>query len=61
VQIWDTVKMKKYRTMQGHSSRIGAIAWNSNIFSSGSRDKTILHRDLRVSQPFISKLTGHRQ
>lgn len=61
VQIWDTVKMKKYRTMQGHSSRIGAVAWNSNIFSSGSRDKTILHRDLRVSHPFISKLVGHKQ
>jgi cell division cycle 20-like protein 1 (cofactor of APC complex) len=61
VQIWDTVKMKKFRTMQGHTSRIGAIAWNSNMFSSGSRDKTILHRDLRVSNAFVSKLVGHKQ
>lgn len=53
--------MKKARTMQGHTSRIGAIAWNSNIFSSGSRDKTILHRDLRLNNPFISKLVGHKQ
>lgn len=42
--------------MHGHSNRVGAIAWNSTILSTGSRDKTILHRDLRSSSPFFSKL-----
>jgi cell division cycle 20-like protein 1 (cofactor of APC complex) len=47
--------------MNGHTNRVGAIAWNSSIFTSGSRDKTILNRDLRSNTSFISKLTGHKQ
>ncbi len=61
VQIWDVVKMKKTRTLTGHTNRVGAISWNSTLLSTGSRDKTILHRDLRVNSPFISKLVGHKQ
>lgn len=53
--------MKRIRIMQGHSNRVGSMAWNSSIFSTGSRDKTILHRDMRVSSPFIRKLLGHKQ
>lgn len=61
IQIWDVNKMKRIRIMHGHSNRVGAIAWNSTILSTGSRDKTILHRDLRSSSPFFSKLIGHKQ
>jgi cell division cycle 20-like protein 1 (cofactor of APC complex) len=46
---------------QGHSARIGTIAWNSNLLTSGSRDKSILQRDIRQSQNFINKLVGHKQ
>ena len=53
--------MKRVRVLQGHTNRVGAIAWNSTILSTGSRDKTILHRDLRSSTPFMSKLVGHKQ
>lgn len=53
--------MKRVRVLHGHTNRVGAIAWNSTILSTGSRDKTILHRDLRVSAPFQSKLVGHKQ
>lgn len=53
--------MKRLRIFHGHTNRVGAIAWNSNILSTGSRDKTILHRDLRVNTSFISKLIGHKQ
>ena len=35
-------------------------AWSSNLLSSGSRDRTILHRDVRAKEPFIGKLLGHR-
>lgn len=49
VHLWDVVKMKRLRTLSGHTNRVGAIAWNSNILSTGSRDKTILNRDLRSS------------
>lgn len=61
VQIWDVNKMKRIRIMHGHGNRVGAIAWNSTILSTGSRDKTILHRDLRSNSPFFSKLVGHKQ
>lgn len=61
VQIWDIEKIKKIRTMDGHSHRVSAIAWNSNIFSTGSKDKSILHRDIRSSASFTSKLIGHKQ
>lgn len=52
VQVWDIAKMKKIRSFLGHSNRVGAIAWNSNLLSTGSRDKTILNRDVRISSQF---------
>lgn len=61
VQIWDVNKMKRVRILQGHTNRVGAIAWNSSIVSTGSRDKTILHRDLRLNSSFVNKLVGHKQ
>mmetsp|Transcript_13362 Transcript_13362/g.24735 ORF Transcript_13362/g.24735 Transcript_13362/m.24735 type:complete len:535 (+) Transcript_13362:457-2061(+) len=61
VQIWDAVKCKKIRTMGGHSMRVGTLAWTSNILASGSRDKLIYQRDVRVPQFYTSKLVGHKQ
>ncbi|XBI94917.1 hypothetical protein VPH35_031471 [Triticum aestivum] len=46
VQIWDATRCKRMRTMESHRMRIGALAWNSSLLSSGSRDKNILHHDL---------------
>jgi cell division cycle 20-like protein 1, cofactor of APC complex len=40
---------------------IGALAWNENILSTGSRDRAILHRDIRSSEQFVKRLLGHRQ
>jgi len=61
VQIWDVNHKRQIRDMIGHKSRVGALAWNSHILSSGGRDKFIYHRDVRVGSPFVSKLVGHRQ
>ena len=58
---WDVNKRKRTRILHGHTNRVGAISWNSTILSTGSRDKTILHRDLRVNTSFVSKLVGHKQ
>jgi cell division cycle 20-like protein 1, cofactor of APC complex len=49
------------RVISGHSNRVGSIAWNSSILSTGSRDKTILHRDPRSPHSYFQKLTGHKQ
>lgn len=40
---------------------LGAIAWNGEFLCSGSRDRSILQRDLRVPLPSERKLVGHRQ
>ncbi|KAI8815031.1 WD40-repeat-containing domain protein [Cladochytrium replicatum] len=59
VQLWDVQRCRKVHEYEGHTARVGVLAWNSNILSSGSRDRHILHRDIR--QPnFIRKLDAHR-
>ncbi|CAN1789124.1 Protein FIZZY-RELATED 2 [Linum perenne] len=60
VQIWDASRCKKIRNMEGHRLRVGALAWSSSVLSSGSRDKSILQRDIRAPEDFVSKLSGHK-
>ncbi|KAJ9147830.1 hypothetical protein P3X46_029947 [Hevea brasiliensis] len=60
VQIWDASRCKRVRTMEGHRLRVGALAWSSSVLSSGSRDKSILQRDIRAQEDFVSKLSGHK-
>ncbi|XP_059478769.1 fizzy-related protein homolog [Neocloeon triangulifer] len=62
VQIWDVAANKQINKLQGHSARVGALAWNGEVLSSGSRDRVILQRDVRT--PCLipeRKLVGHRQ
>lgn len=61
VQIWDSQQCRKLRTMTGHRGRVGTMAWNGYILSTGSRDHNILHRDVRQPEHYMSKLQGHRQ
>ncbi|KAK4250195.1 quinon protein alcohol dehydrogenase-like superfamily [Corynascus novoguineensis] len=61
VQIWDAQKFKRLRTMTGHTARVGSLAWNAHILSTGSRDRTILHRDVRAPDQWVKQLTGHKQ
>lgn len=56
VEVWDLEKRVKLRSMTGHSDRVGSLAWKDDMFSSGSRDNYIMHRDLRIAAPFIAKL-----
>ncbi|GAB4820048.1 hypothetical protein N2152v2_007094 [Parachlorella kessleri] len=60
VQIWDAAKTKKIRTMPGHKQRVGCTAWSHHMLATGSRDRSILLRDVRQQEPFSLKLTGHR-
>ncbi|XP_074592696.1 B-type cell cycle switch protein ccs52A-like [Curcuma longa] len=60
VQIWDASRCRRIRTMESHRLRVGALAWSSSLLSSGSRDKIILQRDIRVQEDFVSKLSGHK-
>jgi cell division cycle 20-like protein 1 (cofactor of APC complex) len=47
--------------MTGHTARVGTMAWNDHILTSGSRDRQILHRDVRCQENVIKKLSGHIQ
>jgi cell division cycle 20-like protein 1 (cofactor of APC complex) len=61
VHIWDINKVKKIRTMEGHAGRVGTLAWGNNCLVSGSRDKTILLRDIRSPSNYTEKLYAHKQ
>lgn len=61
VQLWDTDAIKQVRSMDGHQARVGSLDWNSNILSSGSRDSSIIHHDVRVRDHQVATLRGHEQ
>jgi cell division cycle protein 20 (cofactor of APC complex) len=59
VQLWNVEAKKQLRTMRGHSSRVGALAWNNHVLSSGARDGNIFNHDVRIAQHHIGTLRGH--
>lgn len=61
VQIWDAARGRRLRTMTGHTQRVGALAWNEHVLTSGSRDRLIYHRDVRQPEQWLRKLVGHKQ
>ncbi|KAK0635534.1 WD40-repeat-containing domain protein [Bombardia bombarda] len=61
VQIWDAEKARRLRTMTGHTARVGSLAWNTHILTSGSRDRLIYHRDVRAPDQWLKRLVGHKQ
>lgn len=60
VQIWDASKCRKIRSMSGHKQRVGCMSWSHHIMATGSRDRSILIRDVRAQEHWHGKLTGHR-
>lgn len=61
IQIWDTIKSKKVNSFADqHTARVGSLGWSSQILCSGSRDKSIVMRDVRMDG-FIRKLLEHKQ
>lgn len=60
-QLWDVVQAKCVRVMGGHAARVGSLAWNSFILSSGSRSGAIHHHDVRVASHHVGSLLGHSQ
>ena len=71
VQIWDAGASKLVNTLTGHTARVGALAWNGDLLCSGSRDRHVLMRDIRVphhhhateaaSASAERRLAGHKQ
>jgi cell division cycle 20-like protein 1, cofactor of APC complex len=61
VEIWDINESKLVRTLSGHTARVGSLSWASSTLASGSRDKSVLIRDLRSPKDCEFKLTSHKQ
>ncbi|KAI7881407.1 WD40 repeat-like protein [Lichtheimia hyalospora FSU 10163] len=59
-EIWDVEANQRLRSMAGHQSRVGVLSWNKHLVSSGSRDSTIWHHDVRVAQHKVAELVGHQ-
>jgi len=59
VQLWDVERSTQLRTLSGHSARVGSLAWNGHILSSGSFDTSIINHDVRVASPMVNTFSGH--
>ena len=59
VNLWNVSAKKQLRTLTGHTARVGSLAWNNHLLSSGSRDSNIFNSDVRVAQHHVSTWKGH--
>ncbi|RKO96574.1 hypothetical protein CXG81DRAFT_13355 [Caulochytrium protostelioides] len=58
-QIWDVAGRRKVRSMLGHAARVGVLAWDRHILSSGCRDGSIWHHDVRIARHKTAELLAH--
>ena len=49
------------RTLGGHLGRVSSIAWNGSTISTGSRDRMVLSRDLRIRNAITHRHAEHKQ
>ncbi|CAB4292855.1 unnamed protein product [Prunus armeniaca] len=62
VQLWDSTANKQLRTFRGcHRSRVGSIAWNNHILTTGGMDGCIVNNDVRVRSHIVETYRGHEQ
>ncbi|KAM0929055.1 hypothetical protein ACQ4PT_001877 [Festuca glaucescens] len=60
IQLWDASSSRKLRTLQGvHESRVGSLAWNSNILTTGGMDGKIVNNDVRMRSHIVQTYRGH--
>eukprot|EP00452_MALV-II_sp_L67-6_P000021 gene21-222_t len=57
VQLWDLGRQKQVRTFRTHAARVGALAWNGPVLSTGSKDFEIHNHDVRVREHLLCKLS----
>ena len=64
VELYDINKKELISSYKGHVYRVGVVSWNRNIISSGSKDYSIITRDIRCKdneENIIRKFYGHQQ
>lgn len=62
VQLWDTASDKQLRTLKGgHRQRVGSLAWNNHILTTGGMDGKIINNDVRIRAHIVETYRGHEQ
>lgn len=66
VQVWDYPSGRKITSAKTHKERVGTMSWSPDglILSTGSRDKSILYRDIRSKytlSSIVNRSVGHKQ
>jgi WD40 repeat protein len=46
--VWDVAAKEQIKMMAGQSGRVGALAWNGDVLTSGSYDGLIVEHDVRT-------------
>ncbi|EFH48549.1 hypothetical protein ARALYDRAFT_489619 [Arabidopsis lyrata subsp. lyrata] len=60
VQIWDSASNSQLRTLRGgHQTRVGSLAWNNHILTTGGRDGKIINNDVRIRSSIVGSYLGH--
>jgi len=59
IQIWDPEKQVRLRAMKSHESRASCLSFNGHSLTSGSKDGSIHHHDVRVAKHHIATLKAH--
>lgn len=59
VEVWDTERCIRIRKYKNHMLRVGAICWNNDIVTSGSKDNKIVNCDIRCRERSFLELSHH--
>ncbi|XP_065850244.1 cell division cycle 20.2, cofactor of APC complex-like [Euphorbia lathyris] len=62
VQLWDSASNRLLRKLKGgHRSRVGALAWNNHILTTGGMDGQVINNDVRIRSHIVETYRGHHQ
>ncbi|XP_038875176.1 cell division cycle 20.2, cofactor of APC complex-like [Benincasa hispida] len=62
VQLWDSLSNRQLRTLRGgHRMRVGSLAWNNHILTTGGMDGKIINNDVRIRDHIVETYRGHDQ
>ncbi|KAK8712756.1 hypothetical protein V6N13_147984 [Hibiscus sabdariffa] len=62
IQLWDSTSNRQLDTLRGcHRSRVGSMAWNKHILTTGGMDAQIVNNDVRIRSHIVQTYRGHRE
>jgi cell division cycle 20-like protein 1 (cofactor of APC complex) len=61
VSLWDGIRETCIRKYYEHNERVGAMSLFENLLLTGSKDKNILMRDIRLKSSVVRRFNVHKQ